>query len=111
MSLTLGLFLSSLVSTDNSGAGVAAAGVIAIGVIIIALGIASFVVSWGLLKGKPWAWLITVIIAIISIIMSIVSIISANFANIISLIIYGVVLYYMYRPEVRKYFGRVKIPK
>ena len=79
--------------------------------IAIALGIASFVLSWGLLKGKGWAWIITVILAIISLVFSIIGLASGSIPNIISLIINGVILYYMYRPEVKSYFGRVKIPK
>jgi hypothetical protein len=79
--------------------------------IAIALGIASFVLSWGLLKGKGWAWIITVILAIISIVFSVIGLASGGIPNIISLIINGVILYYMYRPDVKSYFGRVKIPK
>jgi hypothetical protein len=79
--------------------------------IAIALGIASFVLSWGLLKGKGWAWIITVILAIISLVFSIIGLASGSIPNIISIIINGVILYYMYRPEVKSYFGRVKIPK
>ena len=79
--------------------------------IAMALGIANFVLSWGLLKGKGWAWIITVILAIISLIFSIIGLASGSIPNIISMIINGVILYYMYRPEVKSYFGRVKIPK
>jgi hypothetical protein len=79
--------------------------------IAIALGIASFVLSWGLLKGKGWAWIITVILAIISLVFSIIGLASGSIPNIISMIINGVILYYMYRREVKSYFGRVKIPK
>ena len=82
-----------------------------IGSILIFLGIASFVVAWGLLKGKGWAWIITVILAIISLVFSIIGLASGSIPNIISIIINGVILYYMYRPEVKSYFGRVKIPK
>ena len=78
--------------------------------IAMALGIASFVLSWGLLKGKGWAWIITVILAIISLVFSIIGLASGSIPNIISMIINGVILYYMYRPEVKSYFGRVKIP-
>jgi uncharacterized membrane protein YvbJ len=34
----------------------------AIGVILIPIGIVYFVVAYGLLKGSPWAWTLTVII-------------------------------------------------
>lgn len=87
-----------------------AAGVVAISsVIIIALGIASLVIAWGLFIGKGWAWLITIIIAIISIIFSIAGTASGQLYSIVTLVIYGVIVYYMYHPEVKSYFGRQKL--
>jgi hypothetical protein len=77
----------------------------------IALGVAGLVVAWGLLIAKGWAWIITVIISIISIITSIVGIASGGFYHIITLIIYAVILYYLYKPEVKAYFGRIKVSK
>jgi hypothetical protein len=34
-----------------------------------------------------------------------------GFVNIINIIIGGVIIYYLYRPTVKAYFGRVKIAK
>jgi len=67
---------------------------------MIVLGIASFVMAWGLLKGKSWAWTITLILTIISLISGLVSI------NVIGIIINGIILYYLYRPHVKAYFGK-----
>ena len=91
--------------------GIVATVAIVAGSIAIVLGIVWFVLAWGLLTGKGWAWIITLILAIISVIFSIVGIASGGAPSIISLIINGVILYYMYRPNVKSYFGRVKIPK
>ena len=77
----------------------------------IALGITWFGLAWGLFTGKGWAWLITVILAIISVVFSIVAIMGAYITSIPTLIISGIILYYMYRPQVKSYFGRVKISK
>lgn len=77
--------------------------------ISIALGIAWFGSAWWLYTAKYWAWLISVILAIITVIFSILSI--GNIVNIATLIISGIILYYMYRPYVKSYFGRVTIPK
>ncbi len=84
--------------------------IIAIGSILIILGIASFVVAWGLLKGKGWAWTVTIIITIISLVFNGVSIASGNIGAIVGMIIDGVIIYYLYRPNVKSYFGRVKGP-
>jgi hypothetical protein len=76
-----------------------------LGAVFIALGVAYFFVAWGLLKGKPWAWTVTLILTIIDIAVGVVSII-ANPASIIGLIINGIILYYLFRPHVKAYFGK-----
>src|ERR671918_1057144 len=96
---------------------------IAIGAIVLAVGIGYLVVSYGLLKGKGWAWIITVILTIIAITVQIVSGITASMfdasftedtntfvtgiiAQIVGIAINGVILYYLYRPNVKTFFGK-----
>jgi len=96
---------------------------IAIGAIVLAVGIGYLVVSYGLLKGKGWAWIVTVILTIIAIAVQIVSGITASMFNasfiddtnsfvtgiiaqIVGIAINGVILYYLYRPNVKAFFGR-----
>lgn len=43
---------------------------IAIGGIIAAIGIVSFIVAYGLLKGMGWAWTLTVILSIIRFVLN-----------------------------------------
>ena len=64
----------------------------------------------GSLTGKGWAWIVTIIIAIISIILNIILIIFGSFESVIGLIINGIIIYYLYRPSVKSYYGRVKGP-
>lgn len=79
--------------------------------VAIALGLAWFGLAWGLFTGKGWSWLITVIFAIITVVVSIIGVLSGSITSIPTLIINGVILYYMYRPHIKSYFGRVSIPK
>ena len=96
---------------------------IAIGAIVLAVGIGYLIVSYGLLKGKGWAWTITVILTIIAIAVQIVSGITASMFNasfiedtntfvtgiiaqIVGIAINGVILYYLYRPNVKTFFGK-----
>jgi hypothetical protein len=79
---------------------------IAIGVVLLALAIVSFIVAYGLLKGLGWAWTVTVILSIISIVLNALSIAAGNIASIISIIISGIIIYYLYRPHVKAYFGK-----
>lgn len=77
-----------------------------LGGMLIALGIASFVVAWGLLKGKGWAWIVTIVITIISIVLNIISIVAGSIEGVVGLIINGVIIYFLYTPNVKSYFGR-----
>ncbi len=94
--------------TGAMGMPVALAGVaaVAVGAVIIALGIFSFVVAYGMLKGMSWAWTLTVVLSIISIVLNAVSLASGNFGGIVNIIISAIVLYYLYRPHVKAYFGK-----
>lgn len=77
-----------------------------IGAALIALGIAYFVMAYGLWKGKGWAWTITLILSYIGIALGIASIITGNIAAVFHLIINIIVVYYLYRPNVKMFFGK-----
>jgi purine-cytosine permease-like protein len=53
-----------------------------------------------------WAWTVTVILSIISIALNAISIATGNIGGIVSVIISGIILYYVYRPHVKTYFGK-----
>ncbi|MGC2428172.1 MAG: DUF2127 domain-containing protein [Nitrososphaeraceae archaeon] len=77
-----------------------------IGGALVAIGIAYFVMAYGLWKGKRWAWTITLILSAIGIILGIGSIASGNVGAIFHIIINAIVIYYLYRPNVKAFFGR-----
>jgi hypothetical protein len=81
------------------------------GLTLVVLGIESLIVSWGLLKGKRWARTITLIISFISIIIAIITLVSSrDLIHIISVIIYGIIIYYMFTNKIKLFFGKVKEP-
>ena len=80
---------------------------IAFGAVLVAIGIVSFFVAYGLLKGRGWAWTATIILSIISIVWNAITIATAaNFGGIIPIIIDAIIIYYLYRPHVKAYFGK-----
>ena len=84
---------------------------IAFGAVLVAIGIVSFIVAYGLLKGRGWAWTVTIILSIISIVWNAITIATAaNFGGIVSIIISGIIIYYLYRPHVKAYFGKGASP-
>src|SRR5215218_3348386 len=107
------LFLGPLISIDISDYQISQLGLLITigGLVLVGLGIASFIVSWGLLKGKGWARTITLIISIIAIIFALISLISSeDLIHIIEIIVYGIIIYYMFTNKVKLFFGRVKEP-
>jgi hypothetical protein len=93
-----------------------------IGAILLAIGIGFLIVSYGLLKGKRWSWTITVILLFIGIAIDVASIIifgyftfnmdtssflTSNSGSIASIIISVIILYYLYRPHIKSYFGKL----
>jgi predicted membrane protein DUF2127 len=96
---------------------------IVIGGIVLAVGIGYLVVSYGLLKGKGWAWTITVVLSIIAIIVQIISAITTanvllsydinaswagTISHIIGIAINGVIIYYLFRSHVKTFFGKTR---
>jgi hypothetical protein len=106
------LFIGSLISIDSDSSTSELGLLITIGgLVLVGLGIASIIVSWGLLKGKGWARTITLIISIIAIIFAIISLASSrDLIHIIPVIIYGIIIYYMFTDKVKLFFGKVKEP-
>ena len=98
--------------TILGGVGLLASGiatlVVGIGAGLIILGIAYFVVAYGLWKGKGWAWIITLILSVIGVISGIASIAFGNVGGIFNIIISAVILYYLYRPNVKAFFGKMQ---
>ena len=107
------LFIGPLISIDSSSSNyqTSALGFLITigGLTLVGLGIASLIVSWGLLKGKRWARTITLIISFIAIIIAIISLASSrDLTHIISVIIYGIIIYYMFTNKVKLFFGKFK---
>jgi Predicted membrane protein (DUF2127) len=67
------------------------------------LGLAYFLMAYGLWKGRSWAWTLTLILSGIGIIVGIGSIIVGNIGSIFHIIINAIVIYYLYRPNVKSF--------
>ena len=72
-----------------------------LGVGLIIVGLIFLVVAIGLLKGWTWIWYVAVILYVIDIILGILMLP----AGIISLVIAIVIIYYLFRPHVKEFFG------
>jgi uncharacterized membrane protein (DUF2068 family) len=91
--------------------------------IITLFSLVHFVIAYGLLKGKSWARTTTIIISIISIVSNtiIILIVLSIFAiiesissgqsilggNILTILINSIIVYYLYRKDVKDYFHNI----
>jgi uncharacterized membrane protein (DUF2068 family) len=78
-----------------------------IGVVLVPLGIAYFVMCYGLWKGKRWAWNLTLILSVIGIILSIASIaVGDGRGALIHIILNALAIYYLFGRNVKEFFGK-----
>jgi hypothetical protein len=98
-----------------------------LGAVLLVVGVGYIIMSYGLLKGKGWAWTITIILTLIGIAINIISAITGGVSNISTInnmngdsnsFIYGIVgsvigiaisvaiIYYLYRPRVKLFFDK-----
>ncbi len=66
--------------------------------ILLVFGLINLVVAWGLWTGKGWAWWLTVIGGVLNL-LSILAL------NILGAVIGAIVLWYMFKPHVKEFFG------
>jgi peptidoglycan biosynthesis protein MviN/MurJ (putative lipid II flippase) len=88
---------------------------IGVSIISIAVSIAYLVMAFGLWKGKRWAWTITIVLSFIGIALgasslSNILIVTENIGAILSVAINAVIIYYLYRPHVKAFFGKAISP-
>jgi hypothetical protein len=76
------------------------------GITILILGIAYFVMAYGLLNGKGWAWTVTVVLCCIGIALGLVSVVNGHLDGIFNILINAFIFYYIYRPYVKSFFGK-----
>jgi len=81
-----------------------------IGVVVIVIGLLYLGLAWGLWTGKGWAWILSLVLAAMGLIVSLISLVRGGFGTIVVLILDAIILYYLFRPNVRAFFGEQKMP-
>lgn len=77
-----------------------------VGGVFIVLGLVVLLVGWGMWTGKGWAWILSVVLYILGVIFGLYSIASGSLTSVVSLLIEAFLLWYMFRPHVKAFFGR-----
>ncbi|KQC10361.1 MAG: hypothetical protein APR55_02590 [Methanolinea sp. SDB] len=79
---------------------------LAMGGIFIILGLVYLALGVGCFKGWPWVWTVGVIIMIISVIVGLISLFTTGAGALLNLILAVIILYYLFRPNVKAWFGK-----
>jgi lysylphosphatidylglycerol synthetase-like protein (DUF2156 family) len=95
----LGVAATSLAT--NYGGLIAAIGGV-IGIVAVIIGLVAVGLGYGLWKGSSWAWTATLILEILGLLAGL----AALPTSIVSLLIAALIIYYLFRPNVKQYFGK-----
>jgi len=79
-----------------------------IGVVVVVVGLLYLGLAWGLWTGKGWAWILSLLLAVLGIVLSAVSLARGAFGPLIVLVLDVIIVYYLFRPNVRTFFGEYK---
>jgi uncharacterized membrane protein (DUF2068 family) len=77
-----------------------------LGIITLISAIASLAFAYGAWTLQPWAWMLGLVIQGVNVILAIISLIRGDFSSIVSLIIAGIIIYYLMTPEIKRAFGQ-----
>lgn len=78
-----------------------------IGIGLIGLGVVDLAFAYGAWTLQPWGWILGVASQVVSLAISLIYIISGDITGqIISIVIAGAILYYLFTPNVKAAFGR-----
>ena len=97
--------LGGVVTTVSGGLG----GIVVIlGILLLALSVVELALAYGFWTLQPWAWQLGFVLQVASVALAVLQVLSGglSFANIlITLVVAGIVLYYLNTPDVRKAFS------
>jgi hypothetical protein len=101
LAIFAGIIGGAILSVAGLGGVGAAIGIVAfiVGVVYLILGVGCFM-AW------PWVWIIGVIFSALSILIGIINLFSQGASALLGIIIAAIILYYLFQPQVKAYFGK-----
>ena len=79
---------------------------VASGGALVLFGALAVVVGYGMWSGKGWSWTLAVVLYGLGVVFSLVYIAVGLWSNILALAIDLLILWYLWRPHVKAYFGK-----
>jgi len=79
---------------------------VAFGTALVIIGLIQIVLGIGCFMAWPWVWTVGVILTVISLLMGIASLFTTGAGVLLTIIIAAIILYYLFQPHVKAYFGK-----
>ena|ERR1044071_4755281 len=94
--------LGGVVGTDLGGMAMI------LGLVTLVLSVLEIAFAYGAWTLKPWGWTLGIVVAVISLVSSLLVVVMGGSitGQIISIVIAGVILYYLMQPNIKAAFGR-----
>jgi len=77
-----------------------------LGVVLLVFAIVAFILAWGFLKGKKWAWWLGVIFSVLQIISGAFSLLTSGVSGILSIAIPILILVYLMMASTKAWFNQ-----
>ena len=80
------------------------------GLVVLVLGVAELALAYGFWTLKPWAWKWGIVLAALQVVVAVLGVVGIVFSTsvpsaLISIVISGVIIYYLSKPDIRAAFG------
>lgn len=75
-------------------------------IFLLILGFTSMLAAVGLYKGQKWSWTLLLVLSGFGAAGYLLNVVNGQFISIVGVAYNSVIIYYLYRPHVRKYFGK-----
>ena len=72
---------------------------------LLILGVASLLTAYGLYMGKNWSWKLLLVLSGFGAAGYLLNVVNGQFISIFGVLYNAIIIYYMYRPHVRRYYG------
>ena len=73
---------------------------------LMILGFTSLFTAYGLYRGKTWAWTLLLVLSGFGAAGYLMNVANGQFISILGVIYNAVIIWYLYRPHIRKYYGK-----
>jgi len=77
-----------------------------LGFVLLVIGIIEIVLGIGCFRKWGWVWTVGVIVTIISLLVGIIDLFRTGAGALVGIVISIVILWYLFREDVKKYFGK-----